>query len=139
MPAEFTMRRRVQFAETDMAGVLHFSNYFRYMEEIEHAFWRSLDLTVYLRDSDPYLSWPRVATNCEYLAPIHFEDEVDLTLRVTGLGEKSLSYEVEFLRGGKRCATGRVTAVCCVTKPGSFAPTPIPTAIRERLTNANGA
>jgi len=135
MPVEFTMRRRVQFAETDMAGVLHFSNYFRYMEEIEHAFWRFLDLTVYLRDAEPHISWPRVATGCEYFAPVHFEDELDLTLRVTKLGEKSLSYEVEFLRGQKRCATGKVTAVCCATKPGSFDPTPIPMAIRERLEN----
>ena len=133
------MRRRVQFAETDLAGVLHFSNYFRYMEEIEHAFWRSLDLTVYLRDSDPHLSWPRVATNCEYFSPIHFEDEVDLRLRIARLGEKSLSYEVEFSRNGMRCATGRVTAVCCATTPGSFAPTRIPAAIRERLKVAEGA
>lgn len=133
MPAEFTMRRRVQFAETDMAGVLHFSNYFRYMEEIEHAFWRSLDLTVYLRDSDPHLSWPRVATGCEYFAPLRFEDEVDLTLRVTRLGEKSLNYDVEFSRNGTRCAKGRIAAVCCVTEPGSFAPIAIPAEIRGKL------
>ena len=133
MPAEFTKRRRVQFAETDMAGVLHFSNYYSYMEEIEHAFWRSLDLTVYHPDAGPSLSWPRVATGCEYSAPLHFEDEVDLALRVTKVGQKSLSYEVEFRRSGERCATGRVTAVCCMTKPGSFAPTPIPAAIRARL------
>ena len=138
MPAEFTIRRRVQFADTDMAGVLHFSNYFRYMEEVEHAFWRSLDLTVYLRDADPHLSWPRVATGCEYFAPVHFEDEVDLVLRVTKVGEKSLSFEVEFLRGGKRCAAGRVTAVCCATRPGSFDPTPIPAAIRAKLKNGDG-
>jgi len=133
VPAEFTIRRRVQFAETDMAGVLHFSNYFRYMEEIEHAFWRSLDLTVYLRESEPHISWPRVATGCEYLSPLRFEDEVDLALRVKKVGEKSLSYEVDFRRGSERCATGRVTAVCCVTKPGSFTPTPIPNVIRARL------
>ncbi len=127
------MSRRVQFAETDMAGVLHFSNYYRYMEEVEHAFWRSLDLTVYHPDAQPSLSWPRVATNCEYFAPLRFEDEVDLSLRVTKVGDKSLSYEVEFRRSGERCATGRVIAVCCMTKPGSFAPTPIPAAIRARL------
>ena len=138
MPAEFTIRRRVQFAETDMAGVLHFSNYFRYMEEIEHAFWRSLDLTVYHPDAEPSLSWPRVATDCEYSAPLHFEDEVDLALRVTKVGHKSLSYEVEFRRSGERCATGRVTAVCCITKPGSFAPTPIPNVIRARLNGGDG-
>jgi len=138
MPAEFTIRRRVQFAETDMAGVLHFSNYYRYMEEVEHAFWRSLDLTVYHPDAQPSLSWPRVATNCEYFAPLRFEDEVDLSLRVTKVGDKSLSYEVEFRRSKERCATGRVTAVCCMTKPGSFAPTPIPAAIRMRLEGGAG-
>lgn len=138
MPAEFIIRRRVQFAETDMAGVLHFSNYFRYMEEIEHAFWRSLDLTVYHPDAEPRLSWPRVATDCEYFAPLHFEDEVDLALRVTKVGRKSLSYEVEFRRSEERCATGRVTAVCCMTKPGSFAPMPIPAAIRTRLEGGDG-
>lgn len=138
MPAEFTIRRRVQFADTDMAGVLHFSNYFRYMEEVEHAFWRSLSLTVYLRDAEPHLSWPRVATNCEYLAPLHFEDEVDLAFRVTKIGQKSLSFEVEFRRNQERCATGRVTAVCCTTKPGSFAPTPIPAAIRAKLEGGDG-
>jgi acyl-CoA thioester hydrolase len=138
MPSEFIIRRRVQFAETDMAGVLHFSNYFRYMEEIEHAFWRSLDLSVYHTDTEPRISWPRVATDCEYFAPLRFEDEVDLALRVTKVGRKSLSYEVEFRRSGEQCATGRVTAVCCMTKPGSFSPTPIPAAIRARLEGSEG-
>ena len=42
MAHAFTMQRRVEFAETDMAGILHFSNYFRFMESVEHAFFRSL-------------------------------------------------------------------------------------------------
>ncbi|MFH1109222.1 MAG: thioesterase family protein [Planctomycetota bacterium] len=138
MRAEFTMRRRVQFAETDMAGVLHFSNYFRYMEEIEHAFWRSLQLTVFLRDADPRLSWPRVAVSCEYFVPLRFEDELEMALRLTKVGDKSLNYEVEFRRDGERCAVGRFTAVCCVTRPGSFSPTAIPPAIRAKLEGDGG-
>ena len=133
MPTEFTMRRRVQFAETDMAGVLHFANYFRLMEELEHAFWRSLGLTVYLRDRRLHLSWPRVATNCEYYSPLRFEDEVDLKLTVTKVGKTSLNYEVEFRRDGERCALGRLTAVCCETNDGAFFPTAIPQDIRVRL------
>ena len=133
MPTEFTMRRRVQFAETDMAGVLHFANYFRLMEELEHAFWRSLGLTVYLRDRRLHLSWPRVATNCEYYSPLRFEEEVDLKLTVTKVGKTSLNYEVEFRRDGERCALGRLTAVCCETNDGAFFPTAIPQDIRVRL------
>ncbi len=133
MRAEFSMTRRVQFAETDMAGVLHFSNYFRYMEEIEHAFWRSLDLSVHMRDGDPHLSWPRVSASCEYSAPLHFEDELEMKLRVIKVGDKSLHYEVDFRRGGQRVAVGKIAAVCCETKPGSFAAKKIPESIRKRL------
>ena len=35
------MTRRVQFHETDLAGLVHFSIFFRYMEEAEHALWRA--------------------------------------------------------------------------------------------------
>src|SRR3954454_11731606 len=99
MPTEFTTRHLVQFSETDMAGVVHFSNYFRWMEEVEHAFFRSVGLSVHPAATDPAaasISWPRVSAACEYLAPARFEDDVTLTLTVSRLGEKSLSYEVDF-------------------------------------------
>jgi YbgC/YbaW family acyl-CoA thioester hydrolase len=133
MTPDFSMKRRVQFAETDLAGVLHFSNYYRYMEEVEHAYWRSLDLGVMIREGDRVLSWPRVATNCEYFAPAYFENELDLNLTVAHVGERSIVFEVEFLRGDERLALGRATAVCCATDQGSFAPTVIPDRIRTKL------
>lgn len=134
MPAEFRMTRRIAFAETDMAGVMHFSNYFRLMEEAEHAFWRSLDLTVFFRDREPNLSWPRVAVHCEYHAPLRFEDEVELHLTVVKVGSKSLEYKVEFLRDGAKCAVGKTTAVCCITGAhGAFSATTIPDDIRRKL------
>jgi YbgC/YbaW family acyl-CoA thioester hydrolase len=134
MSSEFRIVRRVQFAETDMAGVLHFSNYFRLMEEVEHAFWRSLELSVYLRDRNPPLSWPRVAVRCEYLAPLRFEDEVVLHMTITKIGERSIQYEVRFLHDDECCAVGHVTAVCCETgSGGEFTATPIPEPIRRLL------
>ena len=134
MPAEFRIKRRIAFAETDMAGVLHFSNYFRLMEEVEHEFWRSLGLTVFDREREPNLSWPRVSVNCEYQAPLRFEDEVELHLVVNRVGSKAIEFSVEFWHGGKRCAIGKITAVCCITgRHGDFAATAIPEGIRKKL------
>ena len=134
MTHEFRMIRRVQFAETDMAGVLHFSNYYRYMEEVEHAFWRSIGRSVVMPDhSGEHISWPRVATSCEYAAPAHFEDEIELGFAVVMVGERSVTYQVEFHRQGRRIAVGRTTAVCCMMSNGSFRPIPIPDAIRAKL------
>jgi len=133
MPGEFTMTRRVQFAETDLAGVLHFSNYYRYMEELEHAFWRSLGESVVFGDGDGTVSWPRVATSCEYAAPVHFEDELELSLVLTKIGSKSVTYEIAFRRGSDRIAVGEMTAVCCMMSGGRFASSAIPDGIRAKL------
>ena len=65
--SEFRYRRLVQFAETDLAGVVHFSCFFRYMEEAEHALWRAAGLTIAPRDSD--LGFPRVSASIDFLAP----------------------------------------------------------------------
>jgi YbgC/YbaW family acyl-CoA thioester hydrolase len=129
----FTTTRQVAFSETDMAGVMHFSNYLRWMEDVEHAFWRSLGISVTLREGAGHISWPRVAVGCEYFAPLRFEDTVALVLRLTNLGEKSLSYEVEFVRDGQRVALGRTTAVCCEVSSTAFRSIAIPAPIRERL------
>lgn len=43
----FTWNRRVEFAETDAAGIVHFSSFFLYMEQAEHALFRSLGLSIF--------------------------------------------------------------------------------------------
>lgn len=129
----FTIKRTVQFSETDMAGVLHFANYYRYMEEAEHALWRSVGECVLAREGDLELSWPRVATACEYTSPARFEDELDLSVTVPRIGERSVTYAVEFRRNSERIAAGTIKAVCCDIKDGRFAPISIPPRIRELL------
>src|SRR4051812_26871541 len=106
---EFSLTRRIQFAETDLAGILHFSNFFRLMEEVEHAFYRSLGLSVVMHHEGQEIGWPRVSATCEYAGPVKFEDELQLTLRITRLGDKSLTYEVDFNLAARRVATGKVT------------------------------
>lgn len=130
----FTLRRQVQFAETDMAGVMHFSNYFRLMEEVEHAWWRSLGLSVFMADETrPKLSWPRVSVSCEYAASARFEDALELQHRVTRVGEKSVEQEVAFFREGKKIALGRMTTVCCAMTASGFKAISIPPEIRTAI------
>ncbi len=108
MPDPFTIRRLVTFAETDMAGIAHFANYFRWMEEVEHAYFRSLGLSVAMTHEDVEIGWPRVNVGCEYYGPLRFEDEMELRLRVTKVGGKSLSYELDDLLGDRLVAPGHI-------------------------------
>jgi YbgC/YbaW family acyl-CoA thioester hydrolase len=135
MSTEFSITRRVQFSETDLAGIMHFSNFFKMMEEVEHAFFRSVGLSVSMQHDDIHVGWPRVSAACEYFGPVKFEDEIELWMRVARVGEKSFSYEVDFIVGGKRVALGKTTSVCCALDDEGMRSIPIPEAIRAKLTN----
>lgn len=112
MACEFRMRRRVEFAETDMAGILHFSNYFRYMEEVEHAFFRSLGFSVHGDTVTGTFGWARRNASCDYKQPLRYEDEVELHILVREKRTRSIVYETRFLLGADEVARGTITAVC---------------------------
>lgn len=130
MAYEFTMTRRVEFAETDMAGLVHFAGYFRYMEETEHAFVRSLGFSIVMAKRFK-VGWPRVHASCDYTVPLHFEDEVEIRLRVKEKKEKSITYEFTFRRvkpmPAVEVARGTVTTVCVSRdEAGTMRSVPIP-------------
>jgi acyl-CoA thioester hydrolase len=116
MNARFRYARRVQFAETDLAGIVHFSWMFRYMEEAEHAAWRAAGLSVAEKGSE--LGWPRVAASFDFRQPLHFEDEFEVLVQLTGVGSRRLDYEHTIVRGDVVIGVGRMTAVCVRTVHG---------------------
>jgi acyl-CoA thioester hydrolase len=141
MPSEFKIIRRVEFSETDMAGIMHFSNFFRFMETAEHGFCRSLGFSVILPDRDPCLCLPRVHASCDYFAPLRFEDEVEVVLLVTRKAARSLSYQFRFYRvsdqSRREVARGSVTVVCAARQPdGSLKAVPLPPDIADKITVA---
>ncbi len=114
----FTTTRQVEFADTDMAGIMHFSRFFTFMEATEHAFYRSLGLSVDMDKTDKSLGvgWPRVKAECEYKKPLRFEETVEIHLLVRDIRNRSVSYEFIFLKSNGPCpvevARGRLTVVC---------------------------
>jgi YbgC/YbaW family acyl-CoA thioester hydrolase len=115
MPSEYRLKRRVQFYETDMAGIVHFSCFFRYMEEAEHAMWRDAGLSI---ADGGGLAWPRIEASCEYHRPLRFDDEFEVHLRIIGKDAQTIRYESVFTREGTRVATGRIAVRCATKRPG---------------------
>src|SRR6478672_1538839 len=138
MPYEFRMIHRVEFADTDMAGIIHFASYFRYMEVTEHAFFRSLGFSINTRTPDFEVGWPRVHVSCDFKRPLRFEDEVEVHLRVREKREKSLSYDFAFRQvgdaSGAEVARCSLTVVCVAMDPqiNQMRAVPIPAAIARQ-------
>jgi acyl-CoA thioester hydrolase len=139
MAFEFKLTRRVEFAETDMAGIVHFSNFFRYMENAEHAFYRSLGNSVIMSNLNPPLGFPRVHAECDYRRPLKFEENLEIHLLVREKRPKVLSYLFKFrkpdLKGEMELiAHGILTVVCVAHHPdGTMTPTPIPDFLAKQI------
>src|SRR5260370_28907824 len=111
MPITYRTKRRIEFSDTDMAGLIHFSNYFRYMESAEIEMLRSLGVSVTMAWEGEHISFPRVAASCEFVRPVRFEDVVDIVVTVGKLGRTSVTYGFEFFKGEELVARGQVSAV----------------------------
>ncbi len=132
MAHEFKIVRRVEFSETDMAGIVHYSNFFRYMEYAEHAFYRSLGFSVVTCTPEMPVGWPRVHAECDYQKPLRFEDEVEIHLLVSEKRSKVMSYQFRFRKVGapQEIARGKLTVVCVTRdEDGQMRSVPIPKSI----------
>ena len=137
MAYEFKIVRRVEFSETDMAGIVHYSNFFRYMEVAEHAFFRSIGFSVVTQQVDPPVGWPRVHAECDYMQPLRFEDEVEVHMLVSEQRSKSLSYAFRFRKLNSftpvEVARGALTVVCVTHQGGKMSAATIPRVLADKI------
>ena len=132
MVFEFRLKRRVHFYETDAAGIVHFSTFFRYMEEAEHALWREAGLSIAPRNSE--VGWPRVSVSFEYFRPLRFEDEFEAHIRIAEITERRIRYICTLNKDDVRIATGTMTIACVARRPNEpMKSIPIPPEISSRF------
>ena len=142
MAYEFKVERRVEFSETDMAGIMHYSNFFRFMETAEHAFYRSLGHSVVMTQFDPPMGWPRVHAECDYFKPLRFEDLVEVHLLVKEKRSKSLTFVFRFYKldgAREEVARGSLTVVCVAHTGGQMRAMEMPPALGDRIDVAPAA
>jgi len=135
--SECRIRRRIHFHEVDSAGIVHFSWFYRYMEEAEHALWRAAGRSIADHTAD--IGWPRVAASFEFKKPLRFEDEADVEIQVAAIGRTSIRYRCVITLNGDIAAIGSMTIVCAVGTPGAVRPVPVPDFIRAALAVSEAA
>ncbi len=140
MPSVFTSERRVEFCETDAAGIAHFSSLIIYMEQAEHALLRSLGLSVAAANAScrddslsAHCSWPRVKVECDFKSPAKFEDVISMQTWIASLGTKSVTYQHQLSIGNSLVASGKITSVCCARVGDNLSSIEIPSQLRVLL------
>jgi acyl-CoA thioester hydrolase len=135
MSPAFEIQRLVEFYETDMAGIVHFSNFFRYMESCEHAFLRSLNHEVHGQIEGLETGWPRVNATCDYRAPARFGDLLAIRLFIAEVRNRSVRYRFEVVRDTDNTlvAEGSISAAHVALTPQGIKAVPLPAALAQKL------
>lgn len=135
MGFSFAHRQRVRFGETDLQGVVYYANYLLYAEVGRIAYLRELGI-VYERDFlERGLDFTIGEASVRYRAPLRFDDEFDIRVRVGEIRQSSWSFEYAIDRAdGLHCAAGSTVQV--VLDRGSSRPTRIVPEIRAVLERA---
>ena len=134
----FTYQRRVEFAETDAAGMVHFSVFFRYMEESEHALWRHAGMDIYADREQR--SWPRISATFDFKSPLRFQDQFEVRTAMGNVTRSTIQWNHTLTRGDTIIGSGSVTVVCVKKLPdGGIKSTEIDPAIISRLRQALSA
>lgn len=130
----FRYSRRVQFSDTDLVGIVHFSMYFRYMEEAEHALWRAAGLSIGQGGNEA--GWPRVSATFDYRSPLHFEDEFQTAVELTAITRRTIKYTFTLTREETLIGTGTLTIVYARKRDGALESIEVPEETVARLRGA---
>ena len=119
MTSSVSIRRRVQWIDTDAAGIWHHSTVARWAEEAEAELHRQLGII-----DHTFGATPRVVVEFEFRSPLRFDDVVDVTITVAKLGRSSITYLIEVRKGETVAASGRMVAVFIDRESGRKRPWP---------------
>jgi acyl-CoA thioester hydrolase len=133
----FETRQEVQWADVDVAGIMYFAAYWRFVERAEMEFFDELGFP-YGRVFERYDFWlPRVRCDAEYHAPALMEDWLRLRTHLEKVGASSIRWKtVAFNERTGEPGAAFVMTVACIdrnTKKSAPLPEPIRTALASCL------
>jgi len=129
-PATYIHRRRVEFADTDAAGVAHFSRLLAMVEEAEHGFFRERGIPILTKDS----AWPVVRVEVDFAGACRFGDEFEIRLSDFQPGKTSLAYRFEATVESRKVFSGKMTK--CHIAPESMRPAEISAELLGKIRGA---
>jgi acyl-CoA thioester hydrolase len=138
MAFPFAHRQRVRFGETDLQGVVYYANYLLYAEVGRIAYLRHLGVE-YERDLVARgVDFTIGEASVRYRAPLRFDEEFDIRVRVGEVRRSSWSFEYAIDRAdGAHCAAASTVQV--ILDRASSRAARIPAGLRDVLERARGA
>ena len=131
--SDFQFEMRVRWIDTDAAGIAHFSNFFRFVEEAEEALLANLGFNYSSIASKYSMRLPRVEAHCKYSSPCRHSDRIRINISIREVTERTFREEFRIFN----VTTGKATAegyfVCIGTNLDVEKSLPLPVELVSKL------
>jgi acyl-CoA thioester hydrolase len=107
----FVWRSRIRFSDTDASGRIHYTALMRHFEAAEFEFLRSIGCS-YMSLMPAEGGFPRVHVECDYLAALECDDEIETAVTVERVGQTSYTLAFAAAKGGQVAGRGKIVIVC---------------------------
>ncbi|PJE31939.1 acyl-CoA thioester hydrolase [Pseudooceanicola antarcticus] len=121
---------RVYYEDTDLAGIVYYANYLRFIERARSEWVRDLGIDQRRMRDETGAVFAVRRLEADYLRPAQFDDELVVETQVTKITPARLELEQVVLRGAERLFVAQVTLVAL---DGQGAPTRLPAVIRQQM------
>ena len=134
MASRAITKARVRFGETDAAGIVFYPTYFVWFDHATQAMLRVGGSSGRGADGKPKYPLPIVECGATFVAPLQYDEDIEIVSSVADLGESSLRVEHEVRNSrGKTVARGFEQRVFVAVENGRITKTPIPAELRAHL------
>lgn len=125
-----TFPLRVYYEDTDLAGIVYYANYLKFIERGRTEWVRGLGVDQGKLKSDTGVVFAVRRVEADYLAPARFDDELAVQTTVQAVGGARLVLKQDVTRAGDVLFSAIVTLVALTA---SGAPTRLPAEFRQRI------
>ena len=131
MTHEITLR--VYYEDTDLAGIVYYANYLKFIERGRSEWVRTLGVDQGALRAEAGIVFAVRRVEADYLKPAHFDDLLTVTTALVEIGGARIVLDQEVRRGEERLFVARVVLVCMSMASGAAR---VPADLRARLTAA---
>ena len=126
----FATEVRVYYEDTDLAGIVYYANYLRFIERARTEWVRTLGIDQGRLKAEAGIVFAVRRVEADYLRPARFDDELTVITRPQAATGARIVLEQDVMRAGERLFAAVVTLVC-LTETGQ--PARIPAELRRRM------
>ncbi|BDG36298.1 acyl-CoA thioesterase [Parageobacillus sp. VR-IP] len=124
---------RVNFGDTDAAGIVYYPNYFKWFDIAGHQFFRSIGLSPSKLMKEQNIILPLLDVGCTFEHPLYYDDIITIRTVVTEVNRKTIKLKHEVFRGETRTGHGFELRGWVKEKNGNIFAVPIPDEVRRIL------